>query len=142
MASSRLLLALLLAAPASAQLFPTPVYPTTSPEAGVGLIVLDLDGDGHLDAAVTDPVGGHVIVQHGDGHGQLATVATLGLANSAIGLSAGDLQGDGLLDLVAARWQAGKLVVYTALGGSSYAAPLLVTAGNEPRDVELADLDG
>jgi hypothetical protein len=141
MASSRLLCALLLAAPASAQLFPTPVYPT-SPDGGIALIVLDLDGDGHLDVAVTDPVGGHVVVQHGDGHGKLATVATLGSATSAIGLSAGDLQGDGLLDLVAARWQANKLAVYTSLGGSSYAAPLLVNAGNEPRDVELADLDG
>ena len=46
------LLSLLLVSPLAAQLFPTPVFPTSAfPSA---LVAVDLDGDGHIDTAVTN----------------------------------------------------------------------------------------
>jgi hypothetical protein len=46
------LLSLLLASPLAAQLFPTPVFPTG--DSGIALVAVDLDGDGHIDTAVTN----------------------------------------------------------------------------------------
>src|SRR5262245_9187881 len=140
-AALRPFLALLLAAPASAQLFPTPVFPAASSFPGA-LVAVDLDGDGHIDTAVTNSFSSLLVIQHGDGHGLLATVASLTSVSTPAGLSAGDVTGDGKLDLIVALGYANKLVVYTSLGGSAYAAPVLYYSPGWPIDVELADLDG
>src|SRR5258705_5152867 len=132
------LLSLLLASPLAAQLFPTPVFPTG--DSGIALVAVDLDGDGHIDTAVTDPVSNLLIVQHGDGHGQLVTVASLPSGNMPIGLAAGDVTGDRKLELIATRPGANKLALFKSLGGSAYSSPVLFQSPGEPRDVELADL--
>ena len=134
------LLSLLLASPLAAQLFPTPVFPASGFSSRP--LAVDLDGDGHIDTAVTDTSSEVLIIQHGDGHGLLATVASLPSGGTPAGLSAGDVTGHGKPDLIVALGFANRLALFESLGGSAYADPVLYYSPGHPSDVELADLDG
>ena len=68
--------------------------------SGIGALVLgDVDGDGRLDAVVSEPNQGRVTVLSNDGHGHLMPPVATFIGGEPTGLVLGDVDGDGLLDL-------------------------------------------
>ncbi|WP_020468819.1 FG-GAP repeat domain-containing protein [Zavarzinella formosa] len=68
-----------------------------------GLIVTDLNSDGHPDLAVSDSLTGDVSVSLGDGNGQFQDPFTVPAGKGAIYLATADLNDDGRPDLVTAN---------------------------------------
>ncbi len=99
----------------------------------------DLNGDGKLDIAVTNQVGG-VSVLLNDGKGALGPAATYGLASETFSIAIGDLNGDGRLD-VAAAYGLG-VAIFLNLGKGVLAAPVVYPAGQEPFSIVVGDLNG
>ena len=64
-----------------------------------GLQLLDFNGDGHLDMAVTQMISSRLVIFQGDGRGHFAPVGSYAVAGFPEDLMAGDLDGDGCQDL-------------------------------------------
>ena len=100
-------------------------YPTGA--GTVGIAVADLDGDGHLDVAVTDTADGAVSVLRGNGDGTFARAIHYAVGRLPIGIAAADLTGDQKPDLVIANIEseepdAGDLSVLINRGDGTFAA--------------------
>jgi hypothetical protein len=108
--------------------------------------VADFNGDGHLDAAVSDQgvdsTPGDVIVFFGDGHGKLRRVATFKMLHQQpTGIAAGDLNGDHHPDLAVALAGTGSVAVLLNDGTGHFGKPVTYSAGGgEVVDVKIADL--
>ena len=68
-----------------------------------GLRVVDLDGDGHLDAATSNS-GNSVSILLGRGDGTFRSRADYGTGNTALSLDVGDVDHDGYPDVVAVNY--------------------------------------
>ncbi|PTU28235.1 FG-GAP repeat domain-containing protein [Stenotrophobium rhamnosiphilum] len=64
-----------------------------------GLQLLDFNGDGHLDMAVTQMISSRLVVFEGDGRGHFAPVGSYAVAGFPEDLMAGDFNNDGCQDL-------------------------------------------
>jgi hypothetical protein len=108
--------------------------------------VADFNGDGHLDAAVSDEgidsTPGDVIVFFGDGHGKLRRVARFKMPHQQpTGIAAGDLNGDHYPDLAVTLAASGSLAVFINDGTGKFLKPITYNAGGgEVVDVKIADL--
>jgi hypothetical protein len=107
--------------------------------------VADFNGDGHLDAAVTDQGfegrGGDVIVFFGNGHGQLTRDATFKMSQQPVGIAAGDLNGDRHPDLAVTLARDGTVAVFLNDGTGKFLKPVTYNAGGgEAVGVKIADL--
>jgi VCBS repeat protein/FG-GAP repeat protein len=111
----------------------------------VNVAVADFNGDGHLDAAVTDQGfegrGGDVIVFFGNGHGKLARAARFTMSQGPVGIAAGDLNGDHRPDLAVTEISTGSVAVFLNDGTGHFLKPVTYNAGGgEVVDVKIADL--
>jgi hypothetical protein len=99
------------------------------------------NGDGFPDVAVANSGSGELAIMAGDGLGGLTRV---GLAPAAGGfaLAAGGLDPGGTADLVASLGNGNQVVVALGLGDGLLGTPVAYAAGNTPRGVALADLNG
>jgi len=108
--------------------------------------VADFNGDGHLDAAVSDQgidsTPGDVIVFFGNGHGKLSRVAKFKLPHQQpTGIAAGDLNGDHHPDLAVTLAGSGSVAVFLNDGTGKFLKPVSYNAGGgEAEDVKIADL--
>ncbi len=108
--------------------------------------VADFNGDGRLDAAVTDEgfdsTPGDVIVFLGNGHGKLRRVAKFNLPHQQpTGIAAGDLNGDHYPDLAVTLAGSGSVAVLMNDGTGKFLKPVTYNAGGgEAVDVKIADL--
>jgi hypothetical protein len=110
----------------------------------VNVAVADFNGDGHLDAAVTDfgfeSTPGDVIVFFGNGHGKLRRVAKFKTLQGPVGIVAGDLNGDHHPDLAVTQFGTG-VAVFLNDGTGHFKKPVSYSAtGGEAIDVKIADL--
>ena len=101
----------------------------------------DLDGDGHLDAAVTLHNANRVALFRGAGDG-LAPWRELETGRRPWKVLAADLDRDGALDLVTADQAAGTVTVHLGRGDGTFRAGVAYPAGPDPGWVVAADLDG
>ena len=119
----------------------TPVPVTNGPrEVKTG----DLDGDGDIDALVTNYSGGNVSVLLNDGAGSFPT-SSIPVGTIPRGLGIGDLDGDGDLDFVAGNYGSDNLTVMLGNGDGTFtqaAGSPLATGGSDPVALVLVDLDG
>ena len=120
--------------------FAPPVfYPTTT--AGIRELALgDIDGDGHLDVAVTSS--GNVDVFFNDGTGRLLPPVSLAVGVGTRDVAIGDLDGDGLGDVVTPSPNESTTYVYFGAAGRTFSGPVLVDSNDGGRDVALGDMDG
>jgi hypothetical protein len=110
----------------------------------VAVAALDLDGDGHLDLAVTDHNAGLVRLFVGDGTGAFAPapVAQLDTAATPLDIAAGDLDGDGIADLVVLCSDGDRVHVFPSNGDGTFLPRLDLTTPDYPLNLGLADMDG
>lgn len=102
--------------------------------------VVDVDGDGFLDATAISQDPESVLVARGDGTGALAAPTQQGVDLQPRDLAWGDISGDGLPDAFVVCRQVHKLAVLLNGGGALLPATFHAT-GQYPWDVELGDLD-
>jgi hypothetical protein len=110
--------------------------------------VAHFNGDGHLDAAVSDQgvdsTPGDVIVFFGNGQGKLRRVAKFKMAphQQPTGIAAGDLNGDHHPDLAVTLTGSGSVAVFLNDGTGHFLEPVIYSAGDccGPVDVKIADL--
>jgi hypothetical protein len=113
---------------------------------GPGAIVAaDLDGDGHLDLAITNyiPVNvlSVVVVLRGNGNGTFQSPVPLRTANGPVQIVAADLDGDGDLDLATADLGANAVSILRNHGNGTFQPHAEYAAGFGPKAIAAADLD-
>jgi hypothetical protein len=115
-----------------------------------GLVLADLDGDGHNDVvalSATFPEAGKVSVLSNRGDGTFTAARTFSAGKEPSAVVAGDLNGDGRVDLAVADafrspGSGDDLFVLLNQGGGTFAAPVVYPGGDSLSDVAAADLDG
>jgi len=88
-----------------------------------GVACLDVDGDGHFDAAVASLSGNErVLANDGTGHFTLVAGAFTAESDSTLWLDFGDLNGDGRLDAVTGQGESGNFLNRLYVGTNGLAA--------------------
>jgi hypothetical protein len=126
-----------------------PASPVALTAAVTSIVLFDLEGDGDLDALVSDFYFSHVSLLTGQGDGTFtARIASTPPSFAGTGsLSLGDLTGDGLLDVMTRQFQfEGSIAVIRQTSPGSFTSPrdIWSTGGflnNFPTPLSLADLD-
>jgi len=121
-------------------LFPGRIHPLPG-STPRGLAIADLDGDGHLDVAVTDDATDRVGILFGTGDGRLEAGPAPAVGAAPAAVAAADFDGDGILDLATADRLGGTVSVLLGLGGG-FAAPAAYPVGSGPQAIVAADFDG
>ncbi|MGQ0700411.1 MAG: FG-GAP-like repeat-containing protein [Panacagrimonas sp.] len=121
-------------------------------ESPLTVIAADLNGDGRPDLATANRQSGNVSVllnttAPGDTTPSFASKSDFGAGGRPFSVAAGDLNGDGRPDLAVANLNDDNVSVLlntTAPGATSpsFATKADFAAGNEPRSVTVADLNG
>ena len=119
-------------------------YVPTGTYFGYDVVFADYDGDGDLDAAVSDYNGDRVVGLRNDGSGALALTDTLiASINGCDDVAFNDLDLDGDLDLVAGAWQGSAVMLALNDGNGSFAEPLALTnTGSRCEAVAVDDFNG
>jgi hypothetical protein len=108
--------------------------------SSISVAVADLNGDGHLDVAVSNKRGA-VMTFFGDGHGKLGGRTGYKVTGGPFGIAAGDLNGDHHPDLVVTQVRNGSVAVLMNDGTGHFGKPITYNAGGgEAIDVKIADL--
>lgn len=113
----------------------------TSPSV---VVAADFNGDGNLDLAVANNMSNSISVLMGNGNGTFQPQYTLTATGRPAGLAASDLTGNSIQDLVMTN-QSGKnesISVYLGNGDGTFQQPVVYPAGDQPRVVAIADLNG
>jgi len=107
------------------------------PEA---LAVADLDGDGHLDLAVTTD--GYVSVLLGNGDGTFQAGLQYPASQSPVAIAVGDLDLDGHPDVVVSDSSLNGVEVLLGIGGGALSSPQAYMLTNRTFGLAIGDLDG
>jgi hypothetical protein len=104
------------------------------------LIAADLNGDGQLDVAGTDPVANLVVAVLRKGAAGLDTPRVTYVGSEPRRLAAGEVNGDGSVDLLVAT--ANAVLPLRGGGDGSFTVLTSVETGTRADDLAVADLDG
>jgi tetratricopeptide (TPR) repeat protein/CBS domain-containing protein len=105
------------------------------------LVLVDFDGDGHLDLATANNRPGTLSVLPGDGTGEFGEPVTLFQPQNPFALKAADLSGDGRPDLVAVS-EGGLVGVFSNRDGRRFFGGKFQPLRYGPAYVTLLDVDG
>lgn len=106
--------------------------------------LVDLDGNGSLDAVTANALSDDVTILLNDGAGALTVFGTLS-ALGANGVAAADFDEDGNADLAVAQINSdapeSTVGIYAGNGDGTFASPLQVAVGLFPEEIVIADFD-
>ncbi|NNC83387.1 MAG: hypothetical protein HKN79_07405 [Flavobacteriales bacterium] len=108
-----------------------------------GVCVLDIDGDGDMDAASASRVGNEIHLYFNDADGNLTegqAVQTSAQGETAI--LAADMNEDGLTDLVIGGYVSDELLVLENLGDGTFEEIFPVDCGDGPWMIGMGDVNG
>ena len=110
-------------------------------ESPAQVAAADLNGDDHIDLAVTNPIDGSVSVLLNDGNGVFPSRTSYDARLVPQAVDVGDLDGDGDLDLAVANFGSSDVTVLLNRGDGSFvsAGPFPVIDG--PLDLAIGDFD-
>ncbi|SFA73818.1 Cadherin-like beta sandwich domain-containing protein [Cohnella sp. OV330] len=104
----------------------------------------DLDGDGHLDAIVSDnsSLNNRIAIFKGNGDGTLqSTPDYLAVGDNPREIAVADLNGDGKLDIAVTSYDDDKVTVLLGNGDGTFMPGTAYGAGEGPNGIAAADLD-
>jgi hypothetical protein len=107
----------------------------------VAIALADLDGDGRLDAAVSE-LGGTVTILLGNGDGTFGPQTDYAVDPGTYGIVAGDFDGDGVPDLVVTGAYRNAASFLRGLGGGGFLPPVSVPVGVWPLSIVTGDFNG
>lgn len=123
--------------------FPLALFaPLPWSEGTIGLDVLDFNGDGDLDVALSNFFFGEATVALGDGMGGFAAGAPFVMGLGSAEIASGDFDNDGVADLIAAISEEAAVAVAGGLGDGTFTPAVTSKVGSTPRAVIVADLNG
>jgi hypothetical protein len=115
---------------------PPPSYPQ-------GLALGDVDGDGHLDAAVTNAFSHAVVIYLGDGRGNFTDAGWYHAGTEPGPVVFGDFDGDGKVDMFIGDAATLTLGFFAGMGGGAFAGGFAAASlGDTPETLVAGDFDG
>ena len=118
----------------------------------IGAVVADFNGDGNLDFAVVDSLGGtsaNALVYLGNGNGTFQSPRTVTVGSSPMSLQALDVNGDGKPDLVVTNLgtyfsttDPGSVAVLLGNGDGTFKPAVQYPAGLNPQFTAVIDING
>jgi hypothetical protein len=109
-----------------------------------GVVVVDIDGDGHVDVATADASDDTASIAFGDGEGGFGVDLTLPVGLEPRAIASGDIDNDGTVDLAIASHGASVLSVLlrdAAAETIAFQPAKLVNTVLAPDDVAFADFN-
>lgn len=106
------------------------------------VVLVDLDGDGQLDAVTANNGSDDLTVLLNDGAGALHAVATVAAGSGPSGIAAADFNGDGNADLAVAYAADSAVGIFLGNGDGSFSPGVAVPVGHFPERVVTADFNG
>lgn len=109
----------------------------------VGVAVGDLNGDGHIDIAVTNQLSGNVAVFLNDGHGEPRKPDFYSAGSIPVRIAIADLDLDGDLDIVVVNNSSFDVSVFMNDGeGQFLTLPRIPTTAGGNRSLSIEDING
>ncbi|HLZ56079.1 MAG TPA: VCBS repeat-containing protein [Ktedonosporobacter sp.] len=107
-----------------------------------GIVIGDLNGDGHADIATSNQLGSSVTILLNKGNGTFAPSVNYPTGGAPQGIIIGDLNRDGKPDLIVANRDSNTASVLLNKGNGTFAPWVAYPVGQGPNDVAMADFDG
>jgi hypothetical protein len=104
--------------------------------------VADINGDGHLDVAISALTNDRVVLYFSAGNRTWTTPVFLPTGDEPYGLDLADLDGDGDIDIAVAVREDDVVSVFINAGGGLWEAPLHLPVGGYPTQVEIGEYNG
>ncbi|HZM70904.1 MAG TPA: VCBS repeat-containing protein, partial [Candidatus Cryosericum sp.] len=104
--------------------------------------LVDLNGDGTLDAALADGPFNQISVLLGNSDGTFAVAGSYSFVTAVAGVAAADIDGDGALDIIGTRQSLDLVGVLKGNGDGTFQPASFRSAGDGPRAIATGDFSG
>lgn len=106
------------------------------------LLLVDVTGDGVLDALVTDGASSTASIYAGLGDGRFERAQTLTTGRTPVGAALADVTGDGIADLLVCNFDHYYVGLHAGLPGGGFARDVRINVGTRPVRMAVVDIDG
>jgi plastocyanin len=121
----------------------TPAAQYATGRAPITVTLVDVNGDGKLDAITVNNGDNTVSVRLGNGDGTFAaTKSDFAVGNAPAAVAVGDFNGDGKLDLAVSNVTDGTVSILVGNGDGTFQAAVPYTVGVNPQAIAVADFNG